>query len=115
MCVAARPLSALTMPPPPPADHPSFRLCMLERPFKVVQLKPDEAIPETYMRMLTERAPAEGRFISLTRTNEEVSIVLECSNAEETDAVWRCIKIAGPMDFGRLRAILSKRLSISIG
>lgn len=83
---------------------------MLERPFKVVQLKPDEPIPEPYTRMLTERVTAEGRFISLTRTNEEVSIVLECANAEETDAAWRCIKIAGPMDFGRLGAFLTKRL-----
>lgn len=106
---------ALSMPPPPPSDHPSFRLCMLERPFKVVQLKPDDPIPEIYIRMLTEQVTAEGRFISLTRTNEEVSIVRECSNVEEADAAWRCIKIAGPMDFGRLSATLTKTTSIAMG
>ncbi|KAI0352895.1 hypothetical protein OH77DRAFT_744013 [Trametes cingulata] len=87
------------MPPPPPADHTAFRLHLLERPFKVLQLKPDQKIPEDHLRLLTGVAAENGAFISVTRTDEEVSVVLS-SNEDDEAATWRCIKIAGPMDFG---------------
>ncbi|KAI0832482.1 ACT domain-containing protein [Trametes gibbosa] len=90
------------MPPPEPAESPEYRLRLLDRPFKVDQLEPHESIPEEYIRMLTDPASAGGRFISLTRTDEEISIVVESASTQDNKATWSCIKIAGPMDFGVL-------------
>ncbi|KAI0375699.1 hypothetical protein BV20DRAFT_984630 [Pilatotrama ljubarskyi] len=84
---------------PPPSDHPIFRLRLLDRPLKVLQLKPNEEVPEEYIRLLTGTGIiANDRFISVTRTDEEVSVVLD-SPQDDGGATWRCIKIAGPMDF----------------
>ena len=73
---------------------------MLERPFKVVQQKASDEMGSTYLSLLT-KAPGE-RFISVTRTDEEISVVYEAENAD-AEASWRCIKISGPMDFGSYR------------
>ncbi|KAK7695046.1 hypothetical protein QCA50_002234 [Cerrena zonata] len=83
------------MPPPSPADHEAFRLELLDGLFFVKQLKHNEVIPEDVLRKLTNPS---AELISVTRTNEEISIA---GQAEEGDseASWRCIKIAGPMDF----------------
>lgn len=85
------------MPPPPPSDHPAFHLRLLEQTFEVSQLKPDEAIPAHLVQALADAVSSKGKFISITRTHEEISIVRETDDASAT---WRCIKIAGPMDFG---------------
>ena len=86
------------MPPPAPTDHLAYRLRVIDRPFAVTQLTPNESIPAGHLAKLTE-AGLPGRFMSITRTVEEVSIVYEVDENEE-NAAWRCIKIAGPMDFG---------------
>ena len=89
------------MPPPHPSNHPAFQLSLLDRPFFVKQLKPEENIPPEFLALLTLNS--SGRFISLTRTNEEISIIGEWANDSdiaEVEASWRCIKIAGPMNFG---------------
>ena len=80
---------------PPPSDHPAFRLCLLAPPFEVKQVKPSEPVPAEFLHALTDAS--SGKFVSVTRTDEEVSIVYE---TEDTSATWRCMKIAGPMDFG---------------
>lgn len=93
-----------TMPPPSPTDHKAFHLNLLENPFFVKQLKLDENIPPEYLKSLTD-TNSKG-FISITRTDEEISIVGEVvitgdeTKFQEEEANWRCIKIAGPMDFG---------------
>ena len=57
--------------------------------------------------------PAEilgTRFFSVTRTNEEVSIVCDDSVAvagARTETGWGCIKVLGPLDFS-LTGILSQ-------
>ncbi len=84
---------------PPPSDHPAFQLSLLLRPFKVEQFKPEQPIPHKYIELLANGNA--GRFVSVTRTDEETSVVVECLD-EDTEATWRCIKIAGPMDFGSL-------------
>lgn len=89
--------STTPMAPPPPSDHPAFHLRLLEHPFQVLQLKTNEKIPEEYLKLVSDASAS--RFVSLTRTEEEVSIVLE-SDEENEAATWRCIKIAGSMDFG---------------
>ncbi|CAL1694475.1 unnamed protein product [Somion occarium] len=81
---------------PPPSDHASFRLSLLEKPFYVKQLQPHEDIPDSFLEELRNQT---GHFVSITRTDEEVSIVGEAQQ-DDTEATWRCIKIAGPMDFG---------------
>ena len=80
------------MPPPSPVSHPAFHLQLLDRPFVVVQLAPGEPIPEEYLRILGGGATVGNRFISLTRTDEEVSLVLESEEVENADAKWSCIK-----------------------
>ncbi|GJE89612.1 ACT domain-containing protein [Phanerochaete sordida] len=85
------------MAPPPPSDHPAFRLRLLASPFAVSQLTPDEPVPAHLVRALADPAAAQGRFVSVTRTADELSVVRE---TDEADAAWRCIRIAGPMDFG---------------
>ena len=45
--------------------------------------------------------PAAGRFRSVTRTPDEVSVVCEEEHAPEgavTERGWRCMKVAGPLD-----------------
>ncbi|KAI0638244.1 hypothetical protein C8Q77DRAFT_1153910 [Trametes polyzona] len=87
------------MPPPSPVDHPAFRLRLLDRPFTVVKLKHDEPIPDEYLEILNGGPTAKNRFISLTRTDEEVSLVLESEDVDDADAKWSCIKIVGPPEF----------------
>ena len=84
------------MPPPSPVDHEAFRLNLLDGLFYVKQLKPDKGIPETISKKL--RDPME-ELVSITRTDEEISIVGRADKGDK-EANWRCIKIAGPMDFG---------------
>lgn len=84
------------MPPPSPADHEAFRLNLASELFYVKQLKPDESIPEVILKKLTN---SSGELVSITRTEEEISIV-EQAEKGDGEANWRCIKIAGPMDFG---------------
>lgn len=53
-----------------------------------------------------------GRFLSITRTAEEISIVGEATAilaVDVDDSKWRCINIAGPMEFG----LILKRIAYS--
>jgi len=91
----------------PPSAHPSLYLKVLERPYFVTQLHTDSAIPAAFLEALGS-AHSE-RFLSVTRTLDEISIVGEANDALPVtpgDLKWRCIKIAGPMEFG-LTGVLS--------
>ncbi|SRR5216110_507420 len=61
--------------------------------FAICRLHPDGFIPHWALL---------GDFVSLTRTNTELSIICPQENVPE-DAVaergWRCIKVDGPFDF----------------
>lgn len=85
------------MPPPPPSDHAAFHLHLLKNPFFVKQLGEGGHIPAEYLERLIDTA--SKKFFSITRTDEEVSIVGE-ADPDDASATWRCIRIAGPMDFG---------------
>jgi len=92
---------------PPPIDHPSLYLHVLERPYFVTQLRPNVAIPAPFLEALAWAD--SGRFLSITRTLEETSIAGEVDDVfpvDAEDSKWRCIKIAGPMEFG-LTGVLS--------
>lgn len=85
---------------PPPLDHPSLHLSVLPNDFFVLQLKHNE-IDDDVLINLTRQPPE--RFFSLTRTVEEVSVVgevhKELSKRYHDNSGWRCIRIAGPMEF----------------
>ncbi|KAK0198821.1 ribonuclease T2-like protein [Armillaria mellea] len=92
----------VTLTMPPPSDHPSLHLTVLPNDFFVVQLKHNE-IDNNVLINLTSQPPE--RFFSLTRTVEEVSVVGEIhknlSKIYHNNSGWRCIRIAGPMEFSK--------------
>ncbi|KIM82367.1 hypothetical protein PILCRDRAFT_820774 [Piloderma croceum F 1598] len=92
---------------PPPSSHPSLFLRLLKQPFFVTQLQPNAAIPVPFLEALS--SDTSGRFLSITRTAEEISIVGEVASilpVDVDDSKWKCINIAGPMEFG-LTGVLS--------
>ncbi|KIM70268.1 hypothetical protein SCLCIDRAFT_1207582 [Scleroderma citrinum Foug A] len=81
---------------PPLANHPSLHLQVLPQTFEVKQYSCSNDIPAEVLDQLKITLSRPGLF-SLTRTDEEVSVVEE---AHAGEGRWRCIKIMGPMDFG---------------
>ncbi len=83
----------------PPSDHPSLHLTVLPNDFFVVQLKHNEIDGDVLINLTSQ----PERFFSLTRTAEEVSVVGEIhkdlSQRYHENSGWRCIRIAGPMEF----------------
>ena len=78
-----------------------MQLKILNNKLKVVKLKSNETVPEIVYKQ---------EFYSITKTNEELSIVLDESLEIQSDIVednWRAIKIVGTLDFA-LIGILSK-------
>ena len=80
----------------PPTNHPCLHLDVLGQTFSVKKYAPADEIPSDALRELSGPKAAPG-IISITRTAEEISIVCE---AEKEEGEWKCIKIAGPMEFG---------------
>ena len=61
--------------------------------FTIHRLSPDSEIHDIIFR---------GSFYSISRTDEELSIVCSSSSpviSEKSDAGWSCIKVIGPLDF----------------
>lgn len=81
---------------PLPINHPCLHLDVLEQTFSVKKCASADEIPPDVLRELNMSKTTSG-IISITRTAEEISIVCE---AEKDAGEWRCIKIAGPMEFG---------------
>lgn len=78
-----------------------MELKILKNKLKVVKLKSDANIPEIVLK--------QG-FYSITRTDEELSFVLDEDVSIESDVAeygWRAIRIVGTLDFS-LIGILSK-------
>lgn len=80
----------------PPTNHPCLHLDVLGQTFSVKQYAAMDVIPFDDLRELSMFKARSG-IISITRTAEEISIVRE---VEEDKGEWKCIKIAGPMEFG---------------
>ncbi|KAF9270653.1 hypothetical protein L218DRAFT_914866 [Marasmius fiardii PR-910] len=91
---------------PPPVNHPSLNLQVLPDICFVVQMNAADAIPQAIVDNL---ANSSGKLLSITRTSEELSIagVWQEGFPEKfmPGCTWRCIKIAGPMDFGLIGVI----------
>lgn len=78
-----------------------MQLKILENKLKVVKLKTDETVPEIVFKQ---------KFYSITKTDEELSIVIDEDIDISSDVVehyWRAIKIVGILDFS-LIGILSR-------
>lgn len=83
-------------------DHPSLLLEVLPGFFFVTKLEAGHDIPVKDLQ-------GDSKFISITRTNEEISIVGEWREGmpDSYDHSWKCIKMRGPLDFGSYLARLS--------
>ncbi len=79
-----------------------LRLSLLDDIYAIVQLNSQADVPRW--------ALGSDGFLSITRTNDELSIV--CKQAyvpseSHIEADWRCFKVMGPLDFS-LTGILAK-------
>jgi len=76
-------------------------LIVSENKFKVIKLNSNDSIPEIILKQ---------KFYSITKTDEELSIVVDENVDVKSDIVennWRAIKIEGVLDFS-LIGILAK-------
>ena len=71
----------------------TLNLLLLPHTYAVCQFHPDKHIP--YWALM-------GDFVSLTRTNEELSIACQEDNVPddiEAERGWRCLQVQGAFDF----------------
>ena len=74
-------------------DDSKLTLSILPLTFAVCRLDRDAAIPDW---------ATGGRFFSITRTEDELSIVCSQNGVPEEvkcERGWRCFKVEGPLDF----------------
>jgi len=67
-------------------------LTVLPETLAICRLSVDEAVPDWAML---------GEFVSITHTNDELSIVCAAENVPadvKADRGWRALKVAGPLD-----------------
>lgn len=80
-----------------------MKLSILPNEYTIHRFASESGIPEL-----------KGDFLSITRTEEELSIVCDASiplKSEQSEIGWACIKVLGPLDFG-LTGILAKIASV---
>ena len=98
---------------PPPFEHKAFNLTLLPNTYFVKQLPTSDGVPSGVLLLFNEPG-----FFSITRTPEEISIVGEMTKDPRVLYLsggvgdWRCIKIAGPMEFGKSLPLFKILLSI---
>ena len=83
-------------------------LTVLEEAYSIHRYAPDAAVPEIIK---------QGRFYSVTRSDEELSIVCEARfrfDAPRSEMDWRMIKIIGPLNFS-LTGILAEIAALLAG
>ncbi|MBI3670440.1 MAG: ACT domain-containing protein [Acidobacteria bacterium] len=81
--------------------RPRLMLSVLPEPFAICRLEEDAPIPAWALR---------GRFVSITRTADELSIVCPESDVPQeirAQRGWRCIKVQGPLDFSQTGILAS--------
>ena len=69
-----------------------MNLSVLDKPLAVCRLEPDSPLPDWI----------GGAFFSITRSDEEISIVCEQSYVPDdvtSERDWRALKVAGPLEF----------------
>jgi uncharacterized protein len=68
-------------------------LTLLEQSFTIHRLEPDAELPKPALR---------SSFFAVTRTDEELSLVLPDSvkiESNRSDLGWACFKVQGPLEF----------------
>lgn len=71
-----------------------MKLILLSQTLTVHRLPPDAEIPATAL---------DNPFSAITRTNDELSIVVPESvevTSDSSESGWACFKVEGPLDFG---------------
>ena len=71
----------------------TFTLTLLKQTFTIYRLAPDAEIPASAL---------DSSFFAITRTDEELSLVLLDSveiESDKSDAGWACFKVEGPLEF----------------
>ena len=85
----------------PGATAPSLRLVVLDERLAVCRLEPDAGIPAW---------ATAGDFFSVTRTEDELSVVCPEEYVPEgtvCERVWRALKVEGPLDFSLVGVMAS--------
>jgi uncharacterized protein len=78
-----------------------MRLSVLSPTFAICRLSPEAAVPEWALR---------GSFSTVSKTDEELSIVCETSNVPsgvQAELPWRALKLHGPIPFAVTGVIAS--------
>jgi len=78
----------------------NLTLSVLSGRFAICRLNADDAVP-AWVPLLTGLPGSDERFISMTRTADELSIVGPESvvpEAVQRDRGWRILKVEGPLD-----------------
>ena len=79
-----------------PASKRSFELSLLPETFTICRLAPGDVVPEW---------ATQGRFFSITRTSDELSVITEAALVParlRTEVSWRVMKVRGPFDFSEV-------------
>ena len=89
---------------PPQTASPSLHLLIQPSTFYLTQLKASSPLPLPLVSQISTPS-SSTTFLSITRTDEEISIVSDVDLGLEGDVVerptkWCCLKVAGPMDLG---------------
>lgn len=82
-----------------------LQLSLLPEHFSIHRLSADTEIADL--------PPMDG-FFSIARTDDELSLVCSAQiniHAAKTEPGWRCLKVAGPLDFG-LTGVLAEISSV---
>ena len=69
-------------------------LTLLDETFTVHRLAPDAQVPPSAL---------SSSFFAITRTDEELSLVLPDAveiESDKSDTSWVCFKVEGPLEFG---------------
>src|SRR6202521_1566536 len=85
-----------------PASKRNFELSLLPETFAICRLAPDAVVPEW---------ATQGRFFSVTRTSDELSVIAEMALVPEglraAAVSWRVMKVHGPFDFAEVGILAS--------
>lgn len=71
-----------------------MNLTLLAETFTIHRLAPDAVVPPSGL---------DSPFFAITRTDEELSLVLPASveiESDRSDPGWACFKVEGPLEFG---------------
>ena len=76
----------------------NLQLNILENPFTIHRFPANHEIPSQVY---------ESQFYSISKTDEELSIVCNSTTQVDSNTGWSCIQVEGPLDFS-LTGILAK-------